>query len=187
LPLQLTPASQRSFEPVVLPQSVTDTNGRFSFEHLPPDSYRLSVNGFLQRNRQMPDAPLGYYPDTQDAAKARPITLDVTRSTRGLKMTLPRDVQLVTVRGVIKDAQGRGRGDVRPQLVGFGQIPVGRDGSFVLSLIGGVPHTIYVGNLLPNGAPAGFASETTTFVASPDMNPLVITLKAADVSPTPEP
>jgi hypothetical protein len=82
-----------------LPRAMTDPNGVFTIQNVPPDTYYVAA-GF-------DDSPV-FYPGTPDLAAGKSITTTPTTNLTALDLTIPVDARGVSVSGRVTAAGGRG-------------------------------------------------------------------------------
>jgi hypothetical protein len=90
--------------PILL--DMTDENGHYSIEGIPPGDYFLGINITSTPTKEQPFAST-YYPGTQDRQKATRISFFSGASVQELDLQTPRRLRLVTIRGRLHTADGK--------------------------------------------------------------------------------
>ena len=80
----------------------TNEKGEYTFEGVSPGTYHLFFE-LVDGNRQVPF----YYPGTTDKTKARPVEIGFGEKRSGLSFTLPSDLRIHLISGVVRYSDGR--------------------------------------------------------------------------------
>jgi hypothetical protein len=105
--VQMVSANQESTRrglPVLL--DVSDKNGNYAIDGIPPGDYYLGVNIESTPTKEHPYLKT-YYPNTPDIDRAQRITVVIGASVLDLDLRVPGKLPLVTMHGIIRNADGK--------------------------------------------------------------------------------
>ena len=143
--------AERWKEPILL--SLTDEQGRYAIDGVPPGDYYLGINLRKTPVKQRP-YPRTYYPNTPDIAQALQIAFARGPLTYDLDLRLPSKLPLVTIQGRILNSEGKPpRTEDHPRImfneprldgqIEGGAIEVDAEGWFEFELCEGVSYSAY--------------------------------------------
>jgi hypothetical protein len=147
--VELAPAQPHPLDPWL--QSVSDAQGHYAIDGIPPGDYYLGVNIRSVPTREHPFAPM-YFPGTVNVKEAFPISIVDKAYTQTLDLRGSRRLQVITVRGRVFTADGhpskrypsiRIKGPGLSGEVERGEIQIDSDGRFQYELCEGVRYSAY--------------------------------------------
>jgi hypothetical protein len=168
-------------QPVLL--GVSDENGQYTINGIPPGDYYLGVNIKSTPTKEHP-YPRTYYPGTPDLSQATQVGIVIGASVLDLDLRVPRRLSLVMIHGRIQNADGKppmaqGHPQVRIKEPGLrGQteqeiIKIDADGRFQFELCEGIRYSAFAFS-----GPVGSAtySAPIEFTPTTESDQLVLTL-----------
>ena len=155
---------------------LTDADGRFEFSRVPAGEYLLEVHTFLDAEKALA-GPRAFYPGVAGAAAARTIVVPKNRAISLDRLVMPAGSGIVEVKGVVRDAAGRGLGDAQVHLYDVGVVKLRADGTFTLSLAEGRRYSILVQTRYDASNPLSYKSTVRHFQPSGASSDIVVVLE----------
>ncbi len=168
-------------QPILL--DVSDENGHYTIDGVPPGEYLLGVNIKSSPTKEYPYTPT-YYPNTPDVGKAIPIRVADRVSTQDFDLRVPPQLSLVTIKGRVQTKDGKPppaqdhpqvrikepglRGQIEQE-----EIKIDVEGRFQFELCEGIPYSAFAFS----GPPVPVAySAPVEFTPTKENDQLVLTL-----------
>ena len=162
-------------------QGLTNEDGSFELRGVPPGTYLFGLSSILRRTGER-TFPRAFYPGVLDATAATLISVPSNAPIVLDSFVLPSGIELVQVRGIVRNQEGRPVANARVSVGGFwGQQLTGVDGTFILTLAPGrygVWAEWYPNLPRTEGAQTG----RTSFQAATDATPIVVALRPSPSS-----
>jgi hypothetical protein len=151
IPIELTITSPEDMRHASLPSDVTDENGRFEIDPIPPGRYHLAVNATWGPKLDSPYVPV-YFPAVSNRAEAHVIDVGDGERKSGLQMVVT-PLAETTLSGVVTSGDGRPVEDaivyVKPHIGGGTRSDA--TGAFRLRVLNGLTYTVGASIPTPNG------------------------------------
>jgi hypothetical protein len=189
LPLELVPVGEidRPYGSLRRASAWTAADGTFEMREVRPGEYLLGFHTIRDRVGRL-TRPHAFHPGTAASAAATRIVVTTPGERVRLRdFVVPRDIQLITVEGVVLDEAGSpvaaaevGIRETTGDSIGIGQLVTGVDGRFAFSVISGVRYFILARQYVKADAASRWGEvyvAEAVFAASPGVPPLTMVPK----------
>ena len=139
----------------------TDEQGRFAIESVPPGNYVIAMN---KDGKKTVEEPFGafYYPNVTEQARARVFRIRAGDNMKGLRIVAPDTGEMITIRGVVRYADGTPAPDTTvrftavkaPGVNGDALVDADEQGRFSLKIFKDLPGELHADFVAHSGSTA---------------------------------